>query len=620
MSTTTKFEINGVIDTNKSILDNINLLANSSGCFVTWEPNLGKWSLILNDIATAVAVFDDSTIVGSLSVTGSGVNELYNSVTIEFPHKDLNDRTDFIDLKIPADQRFPQELDNNLKISLPTVNDPVQAQYIASRELKQSRVDKIIQFSTDYTRNGLNAGDIIAVNSTVYSYVNKLFRIISINEQDGDDGNLLYSISALEYDADVYSTAGLVREERNVRTGIVRKPNNPELQQLDDVKVGNDIFRLLIGNAAAALLKNLLKFDEETGVLTNDISFQDENLQSLMESFEPPTPTISTSSTGPSGSEICAGDSVTFETSTSCTSCYFPNPSFTYDYEITGVTLSDVTPKINDAVVGLTGKVALGASIVVESNSNIQQKLTMVVSINGVQSTVIIYPTATESYNVSASPSSFVEGTSTTVTITTTGVADGTQIPYTISGTATEKVSSPALTGNVTINSNTATLTIETIDDTVVTGSQGLTFTIAPDVEVTPCGTFDFSVNVTVTDNDVEPPPPPPPPPNTTCIYVQVPVVWCGVYNGEDQQLQSVTVRRTAYLPVAQAGEATVLVPTSLTVTKGNPSTISVASTVEVAASANLGGLPFNVLTSFNSVPPLGLITGTGTSVYGYDF
>ena len=63
----------------------------------------------------------------------------------------------------------------------------------------------------------------------------------------------------------------------------------------------------------------------------------------------------------------------------------------------------------------------------------------------------------------------------------------------------------------------------------------------------------------------------------------------------------------------------TISEPTSLSVTKGNPSTIAINSTTDVASSASLGGIPFNVLTSFNTVAPLGLITGTGTTIYGYD-
>lgn len=87
---------------------------------------------------------------------------------------------------------------------------------------------------------------------------------------------------------------------------------------------------------------------------------------------------------------------------------------------------------------------------------------------------------------------------------------------------------------------------------------------------------------------------------------------------GDDDQLEGVTVRASAMLPKALAGEATVTVPLTLTVTKGASSTIAAATTVNIASSAALGGSPFNVLTSFNGVGAKGLITGTASTLYGY--
>ncbi len=123
-------------------------------------------------------------------------------------------------------------------------------------------------------------------------------------------------------------------------------------------------------------------------------------------------------------------------------------------------------------------------------------------------------------------------------------------------------------------------------------------------------------INFTVLDNDT---PPPPPPADTTCEYVSVPMVWCGVFDGTDNQMKSVSVRQYAMLPKPLAGEATVTVPLTLTVTKGNPSTITVATTTTVASSSSLGGSPIQIITAFNTVAPKGLITGSATTtVYGY--
>ena len=55
------FTINGVVDTNNSVLDNLNTIANASGCFLTWDTNAGKWIVILNTTGTSVKSFTDNS-------------------------------------------------------------------------------------------------------------------------------------------------------------------------------------------------------------------------------------------------------------------------------------------------------------------------------------------------------------------------------------------------------------------------------------------------------------------------------------------------------------------------------------------------------------------------------
>ena len=227
-----KFEINGVVSTDKSVMQNVNMLANACGSWVTYDIALGKWSVIINRAGTSIASFSDSNIIGGINITGTGVSELYNAVTIEFPHKDLRDQTDYIDYELDSALRFPNELDNKLNISLDIVNDPIQAEYIAVSELKQSRIDKVITFRTDYTNLGLKAGDLIDVTNSYYGYTSKVFRIIKMEEDDAE--GLVISITALEYDADVYSTTGLTRKIREKKTGIIPKDANEALTNLDN--------------------------------------------------------------------------------------------------------------------------------------------------------------------------------------------------------------------------------------------------------------------------------------------------------------------------------------------------------------------------------------------------
>jgi hypothetical protein len=250
------FQINGVVSTDKSVLQNINAICTAAGCWMTYDITEGKWSVIMNRAGASVASFNDSNIIGGINISGKGISELYNSVTIEFPHKDLRDQTDYIDFDIAAGDRFPNELDNKLNLSTDLANDPIQAQYIAGAELKQSRVDKVIQFRTDFSMLGLKAGDLIDVTASMYGYSAKVFRITKLEEDDSDVLEL--SITALEYDADVYSTADLTRKIRSKKTGITPKAANQTLVKIDNSATTNQLSNSLNDPANSALIASLL--------------------------------------------------------------------------------------------------------------------------------------------------------------------------------------------------------------------------------------------------------------------------------------------------------------------------------------------------------------------------
>lgn len=228
------FSINGVIDTNRSVLENMSTIASAAASWMTYDINQGKWAIIINQAGSSVASFSDSNIIGGINVSSTGLTELYNAVEIEFPHKDLDDEKDFIRLEIDAADRYPNEPDNTLQISMDIINEPIQAELIAARELKQSRVDKIIQFRTDYTKLGLKAGDLIDITNEALGYTAKVFRIITIEEADDDDGSLVMNITALEYDANIYNTSGLTRKLRERNSQIPNKSVNTTLRNIDN--------------------------------------------------------------------------------------------------------------------------------------------------------------------------------------------------------------------------------------------------------------------------------------------------------------------------------------------------------------------------------------------------
>jgi hypothetical protein len=254
----TRTEINGTIDTNSTVLANLNKIAGSSQAFVTWNPNEGKWTTILNKTGSSVMTFDDSNIVGSINVTGAGVDDAYNSVKVQFNSKDQAGATDERVLSVATEDREPNELDNQLNLTFDLINDPAQAELLAAIEMKQSRVDTIIEFATDFRAIGLQAGELIGVANDNYffrSSVNpKLFRVVSIEEVDTEEGGILLSITAIEYDSQVYSTDNLTRENRITDSGIVPAAENVCIFERDSIAAGKKIGDALATDAGRAAI------------------------------------------------------------------------------------------------------------------------------------------------------------------------------------------------------------------------------------------------------------------------------------------------------------------------------------------------------------------------------
>jgi hypothetical protein len=233
-----RYQINGLIDTADDVMSNIERICSAAGSWLSYDISEGKWGVVINTTGTSVASFNDTNILSNITISGTGLNELYNSVKVEFPHRDLRDSADFVNIEIPDADRNANEEDNSLNISYDIINEPVQAQLLGLIELKQSRIDLVINFETDFSNINIKAGDIIDVTNARFGFTAKLFRVISTSEIQDDDGAIRISITALEYDADVYSTADLYRYTRTDENGIITigsigTPGTPQVTKFE---------------------------------------------------------------------------------------------------------------------------------------------------------------------------------------------------------------------------------------------------------------------------------------------------------------------------------------------------------------------------------------------------
>lgn len=166
-------------------------------------------------------------------------------------------------------------------------------------------------------------------------------------------------------------------------------------------------------------------------------------------------------------------------------------------YTITGVTSADI------ANASLTGSFVVGTtdvlSVEVTADATTEQPETFNIALdNGEDSiTVLINDTSRDpTYTLVAGSATVNEGTSFSVTLNTTDVADSTSVDYTITGVSSADINNASLTGSFVIQNNTASITIDvTADQSLAEGDE--TFTLALD-------NGEDDVSVTITDSSVD--------------------------------------------------------------------------------------------------------------------
>jgi len=265
-----RYRLNGILDPNNNVLANMEQLANSCASWISYDMFSGLWDVVINRPEPTVAAFNDSNIIGSISLNATGLKEMYNAVEVRFPHSDLDNQQDYIRIDIPVEDRLPNEPDNILTIDYSLLNDPVQAQLLGLIELKQSRLDKVVVFQTDYSMVNLAAGSVISLTSSLYGWNAKLFRIITIREI-AEEGALSSEITALEYNANIYDTSDLYRYARTNASGIVSigaigKPDQPQVSKFETASRPGILIEAEVPGGLVNAIEYWLTYDVPPGV------------------------------------------------------------------------------------------------------------------------------------------------------------------------------------------------------------------------------------------------------------------------------------------------------------------------------------------------------------------
>jgi len=223
-TTQPRFKFNGTVDTNRTVMDNLQDMSSCCDALIKYNEVTAQWGVIVQSPTYTVAMaLDDSNIVSAISVSPTDIAASYNFVECKFPdntNQDAFNATNFDLAQIAPSLLYPNEPVNKISLTLPFVNNDVQAQYLANRILKSAREDLAVQADINFVGIQLDAGDIVTVTNANYGWTNKLFRLNRVNQTFTDDGAIIVKLSMSEFNPAVFDDVNITQFTPSVNTGI----------------------------------------------------------------------------------------------------------------------------------------------------------------------------------------------------------------------------------------------------------------------------------------------------------------------------------------------------------------------------------------------------------------
>jgi len=222
--TQARFRFDGVLDTSRSIMDNLQDMASSCDCIIKYNEIYGQWGVITQSPTYTIAMaLNDSNMVSSIQITPLDIAASYNVIECKFPdnsNQDAFNSSTFDLAQLDPSLLYPNEPVNKQSVALQLVNNDVRAQYIATRMLKASREDLQVQVRINFQGIQLEAGDIVTITNANYGWVAKEFRVMKITEDFESNGAVTANLILSEFTASIYNDAPITQFQPSPNTGI----------------------------------------------------------------------------------------------------------------------------------------------------------------------------------------------------------------------------------------------------------------------------------------------------------------------------------------------------------------------------------------------------------------
>jgi hypothetical protein len=223
-ATQSRFRFDGVLNTDRSIMQNLQDMASSCDCLLKYNEIFGLWGVITQSPTYTIAMaLSDSNMVSSIQITPLDIAGSYNVIECKFPdntNQDAFNSSTFDLAQIDPTLLYPNEPVNKQSVSLPLVNNDVRAQYIATRMLKASREDLQVQVTVNFEGIQLEAGDIVTITNANYGWVAKEFRVMKITEDFESNGAVTAKLILTEFTASIYDDSPITEFQPSPNTGI----------------------------------------------------------------------------------------------------------------------------------------------------------------------------------------------------------------------------------------------------------------------------------------------------------------------------------------------------------------------------------------------------------------
>ena len=199
------FTCNAVLDTSKTLFDNLNILL--LGCRGFLPYSQGQYRLKIDGSSASQFTFTKDHIIGGIGISGESKEEKLNRVTVKFPNPDANwqpDTATWPPAGSTEETTYLAEDGGVLlqeDIDLDTITSYYQARDLARVILLRSRNAITCSIKTTSEALQLEIADVVSITHPTPGWTAKPFQITQM--QLNEDGTV--TLALLEYDSTIYT-------------------------------------------------------------------------------------------------------------------------------------------------------------------------------------------------------------------------------------------------------------------------------------------------------------------------------------------------------------------------------------------------------------------------------